>query len=98
MRIRSPISGVIGQCLLGAAALGLLALAPPAEGRMMILSLRGQTADEIARWAVDGHVVLVATGSHSLTVEGSRAQLVIAALRHGGVVLAARTGACGDRA
>ena len=94
-RIRFP-SGVIGQCLLGAVALGFLAFAPPARGRMTIVSLSGQSADEIARWAVVSGAVMVAAGSHSLTVEGSRATLMLRALSHGGVLLAARPGACGE--
>ncbi|MBO9623665.1 MAG: hypothetical protein J7500_13235 [Sphingomonas sp.] len=63
---------------------------------MTIVSLSGQSADEIAGWAVESGAVMVAIGPHSLTVEGSRAVLVAGALRHGGLVLAARPGACGE--
>lgn len=63
---------------------------------MTIVSLSGQSADEIARWAVESGATMVATGSHSLTVEGSRAALMLRALGHGGLLLAARPGACGE--
>jgi hypothetical protein len=91
-----PAVGAIGQLLFGTAALGLLAFAPPAQGRMTIVSLSGQSADEIARWAIDGGAVLVATGTDSLTVEGARAALMPRALANGGILLAARADACGE--
>jgi len=87
---------MIGQCLLGAAALGIVAFAPPAKGRMTIISLTGQSGSQIAGWALAGDVSLIAVRGHSLTLEASREQLLALALSHGALVLAARPGLCGD--
>jgi hypothetical protein len=92
---RFPFPTVLPQLLLGAGALALMAFAPPASGKMTIVSLAGQSGDEIARWSLDGQRALVRAGPHSLTVEGSRAGLVLEALRHGAMVVAARPALCG---
>lgn len=83
------------QALLGAGAMMLMAFAPPEEGQMTIVSLTGESGDQIARWGLEADVALVGTEAHSLTVVGRRAGLFWQALRHGALVVAARPQLCG---
>lgn len=98
MHIQPLPTALIGQCLLGTGALALIAFAPPAKGRMTIVSLTGQSGGEIAGWATGGDVRIVAAEGHSLTLEGSRGALIGTALSHGALLVAARPGLCGDGA
>ena len=80
------VAGQIGAVVLG---LGVLALAPPAEGRMLLVPLAGHSGGMIAAAARQG-ARLVATGPlpASIVVEGDRARLA-APMRAAGVLLLA---------
>ena len=93
--IRLFLPPFLPQALLGTAALVLMAFAPPAQGKMTIVSLVGQSSDEIADWSLAPDMAMVRTGRHSLTITGRRAGLVLWALRHGALVVAARPQLCG---
>jgi hypothetical protein len=87
----TPLSApalVLGQLALAAGAFAAVLLAPPAKGRMTIVSLAGESGDRIAAWAARAPIGIVAIGRHSLTVEGSRGDIAALALRHAGLVLA----------
>lgn len=95
MAARNPLFTLVAQASLGAGALLAMAFAPPTTGQMTIVSLRGQSGDQIAAWGIGDDLALVASGQHSLTVNGNRAGLVLHALRHGALVIAARPALCG---
>lgn len=96
MPTRASFLPPVLQATAGASALALLAWAPPSQGRMTIVSLTGQSADQLAAWSLDGGLSVVAVGDHSLTVEGARAALIWRAAQHGAVVLAARSAECAE--
>ena len=87
---------LVMQTAIGVAAVLGVAMTPPARGRMMIVSLGGQTAGEIAAWAVRGDVRMIAGGplNSTLIVEASTRDLLGQALRHGGILVAAPTAGC----
>ena len=89
-----PVAGHCGLLLVGLIA---LYIAPPAQGRMLLLPLTDRGRDNLAALAIKNGALLVATGpaSGSMLVEGRRDQLMTPLLRRGILVMAARTGGCG---
>lgn len=87
---------IVAQATIGLFALAALALTPPVQGRMMIVSLNGQSSGEIAAWAVRDEVRIVGTGPlpGSLIVQADAGALAGKALRHGNIVLAAPVAGC----
>lgn len=92
-----PYRLIAAQGAIGAFALAALALTPPAQGRMMIVSLNGQSPGEIAAWAVRDEVRIVGSGPlpGSLIVQADAGGLARRAMRHGDLVLAAPAAGCG---
>lgn len=97
LRAFRPYRLIAAQAAIGAVALAALALTPPAQGRMMIVSLNGQSPGEIAAWAVRDEVRIVGGGPlpGSLIVQANAGALAGTALRHGVVVMAAPAAGCG---
>lgn len=83
----------IALCLPGIALLGL---APPAEGRMLVVPADGD-AGRVLAWAVAGGALGVGPGPlpGSLTVSGRRDRLAPLAWRHRALLLAASLPGCG---
>ncbi|MDV3457329.1 hypothetical protein RZN05_10075 [Sphingomonas sp. HF-S4] len=80
------------------AALAAVALAPPAQGRMLLVPLAGQDADSVAVWATQAGARIVGRGPlGSLAVDGLRGDLLGPALRNATLVVAAPPAACGGR-
>jgi hypothetical protein len=98
-RIR-PSIWITAQALIAVAAVPFLALVPPAQGKMMIVSLSGQSAGEIAAWASREELAIIGQGSiaGSLVVRTEGGTLADKALRHGGIVVAAPATGCGATA
>lgn len=94
--LRSRLGGVIllVQLLLVAGA-GLLIIAPPASGAMMLVPLGPQAANALPLLALVGDVRLLARGPlpGSLLVYGSRRARAL--LRHGIVTFASPPALCG---
>lgn len=92
-----PYRLIAAQAAIGVFALAALALTPPAHGRMMIVSLHGQSSGQIAAWAVRDEVQMVGSGPFpgSLIVQADAGALAGKALRHGDIVLAAPAAGCG---
>ena len=92
----SPL--VLAQGLIGAAAVGAITVAPPAEGRMTIVSLTGQSPGQIANWAIDADARIADAGptAHSLVVTGRRDRLMAIALRNGSILLSSSSRSCGQ--
>jgi len=84
------------QLLIAALVLLVIALAPPAQGAILLVSLRGETAGEIARWAVANDARLLQRGPwpNSLVVIGSRAALLSAAVEHRGLMISGLAVGC----
>lgn len=83
------------QFAIGASSLGLLALAPPATGEMLLLPMR--SGAPVARLARDGDAMLLARGpADGLVVRGERAALFWPLLRQGVLTLAAPRSLCGE--
>lgn len=80
-------------------SVAVIAFAPPAKGAILIVSLSGQSASEMAQWAMDGRARLVGAGPlpHSLVVSGERAELGMLALRQRAVLLASVSAGCGGK-
>lgn len=79
-------------------ALAAVALAPPAQGAMLLVPLAGQDADSLATWATRAGTTIIGRGPlpGSLAVEGSRYALFTLALRHATLIVAAPPTACGS--
>lgn len=87
------------QAAIGASGLTALAVAPPAHGKILILSLTGETVADTARWATAAGAKVVGTSTGgSLLVEGRSSALSSEAMRHGSVLIAGRNIECGARA
>lgn len=88
------------QLVLTACAIPALALAPPVEGRILLLPLTPGSADRLAARAIATGARLVSVGptAGSLIVAGPRARLVPAMLAAGVLPLAADALACGTPA
>lgn len=85
------------QCAIGLTGLSALTLAPPAEGKMLVVSLGGESPGQIAGWAAASGMRIVGTGPMgSLVVEGRSADLAARALRHGSILIAGPALECGS--
>lgn len=93
LRKNWPVSLQAGLAL---AAIFLLALMPPAQGNILIVSLAGQGRGAIAHWAIDHDARLVGAGPlpNSLVVAGTRGLLVQAAIDHGALLLSGAWTGC----
>ncbi|MDP5281258.1 hypothetical protein Q9Q95_20200 [Sphingomonas sp. DG1-23] len=80
-------------------ALAAVALAPPAEGEMLLVPLAGQSADSAAVWATRAGARIVGRGPlpGSLAVRGRTPSLIGAAMRHATLIIAAPPTACGTK-
>jgi hypothetical protein len=89
---------VIAQVALVAATLLVLALLPPAQGKMILVPLRAGAEPAMLVAAIGTGAVLVGTGPlpHSFVVDGNRAALAPAMLAQGVLVFAAPPTACGE--
>jgi hypothetical protein len=85
------------QCLFVGAAGGVLMLAPPAQGAMLIVPPFGNPAAAIDA-AVRADAVLIARGPlpGSVVVRGDRDAMLAGVLAAGAVIIAARPAGCGD--
>lgn len=85
------------QLICAAAALAVIALAPAAQGRMLLVPLTGQDADSLAVWATQAGARIVGRGPlGSLAVEGTRGDLLGPALRNATLVVTAPPATCGS--
>jgi hypothetical protein len=93
------LSGLPIQLAAAGTALSAIALAPPAEGQMLLVPLAGQDADSVAVWATAAGARIVGHGPlpGSLAVEARSGALVGPALRHATMITAAPPTACGAR-
>jgi len=93
------ISAFTLQIVVAVAALAVIALAPPAQGRMLLVPLAGQGIDSLAVWATQAGARIVGRGPlpGSLAVEGIRSDLLGVALHNATLVVAAPAAACGRR-
>jgi hypothetical protein len=88
---------IAAQCTIGLVALSALSLSPPAEGKMLIVSLGGESPSQIAGWAAASGARIVGTGPMgSLVVEGRSADLSAKALRRGSILVAGPALECGS--
>jgi hypothetical protein len=94
---RSRASVLLIQLLAIAGAVGAMAAAPPAHGRMMLVPLSAQAARGMVAMAVDGGAALIGPGPlpGSLVIEGQRAALFQALIKHGVALVAAPATGCG---
>jgi hypothetical protein len=88
---------VIAQALIGAGALAAFTLTPPAEGRMLLVSLSGETDAAVTGWAIDHGLQIIDRGpvAGSLVVAGRSREIMGAALTHGKILTAAPAAGCG---
>jgi hypothetical protein len=87
------------QGLLVVVVLGVVALMPPRTGAILIVSMNGQSENEIARWAIAHDARLISRGpfAHSLVVSGDRAALFDASLGERAVLLSGPAAGCGEQ-
>jgi hypothetical protein len=76
----------------------MAALAPPADGVMVILPAIPGDPAATYRWAFSAGALLIAPGPYpgSIVVKGSRTALVLPALSHGALLITARFTGCGS--
>jgi len=86
------------QLLAIAGAVGTMAAAPPAYGRMMLVPISPGAARGMVAMAIDRGAALVGPGPWpgSLVIEGRRAALSPALLRYGIALVAAPATGCGQ--
>ncbi|SNS56202.1 hypothetical protein SAMN06295912_10941 [Sphingomonas laterariae] len=94
--VRQPILAM--QLAIAAAALAIIALAPPARGPMLLVPVTPAAATELAALAVASGSRLIAQGPlpGSLIVDGDA--LAGALIGHGILTLAAPRSGCGEKA
>lgn len=88
---------VVAQALIGVAALAAFTAAPPVEGKMLLVSLSGETEAEITGWTIDHGLRIVGRGpiAGSLVVAGRSREIMGAAFTHGKILTAAPAAGCG---
>jgi hypothetical protein len=93
---RKAASGVWFQASLVAVA-GLIGLAPPSEGAMLIAPIGPRADAESMRWATQAGARLIGRGPYAgaYFIWGERARLTAPALRHGSLLLTAAFFGCG---
>lgn len=91
----SPI--VAAQLTLAVAALLLVAFAPPAQGRMLLVPLNGKSITEPMIWGLHATPLKPGPLQGSWVVEGERASLAGLLSSKGIIVLAAPAAVCGSR-
>lgn len=86
-----------GQLLLAFGAFATIALAPPARGAMLLVSLTDMTHGELIDAAIarDARIGAAGFGDHSLVVVGERARLA-GLIGRGVLVLGAPSPLCGQ--
>ncbi|WP_336969974.1 hypothetical protein [Sphingobium aromaticiconvertens] len=86
------------QIMLVLGGLALLALWPPASGRMLLVPLTATAQQSLVVAAVEGGARLIARGPvrRSMIVSGQRGQLMASLARHGIVAMVAPSGGCGS--
>jgi hypothetical protein len=86
------------QGVLACGALAVTALAPPAEGVMLVLPVASGPLAPTLNWitANGGRIAGLAVGGRAIMVVGRRAELAGPALRSGALLLAAPSQLCGD--
>lgn len=91
---------IVAQCAIALVGLVVLALTPPATGRMLIVPLLGGNGGSAVRLAIDHGASLVAAGpfSGSVVIMGDRARLEPAAWSAGMMMVAAPPSGCGRSA
>lgn len=84
------------QIALALGASGAAVAAPPAEGEILILSVTGQSAGEIAGWALDGQTRLLGRGplATSLVIRGEGGRIAAIARAHGAVAVRGSAAMC----
>lgn len=94
---RSRASALLIQLLAIVGAVGTMAAAPPAHGRMMLVPLSAGAAHGMVAMAVDRGAALIGPGSlpGSLVIEGQRAALFQVLIQHGVALVAAPATGCG---
>ncbi|MDO6415650.1 hypothetical protein Q4F19_14765 [Sphingomonas sp. BIUV-7] len=95
---RPRASALLIQLLAIVSIVGVTAAAPPASGRMMLVPLSAEAAHGMVAMAIDRGASLVGSGPlpGSLVVDGDRAALLGALVRHGVALLAAPAAGCGQ--
>lgn len=93
-------SSLAGQLALFAGLIGTIALAPPADGPMLLVPLLPGSSASVAalNLALGGGATLLAAGPFpgSLIVRGDRARILAPLLAGGTLVLAAAPSLCGE--
>lgn len=94
-----PIALLALQIILVLSGLTLLALWPPASGRMLLVPVTAAARHGLVTAAVEQGARLVARGpiAGSMIVSGQRGQLMGALARHGIVAMVAPAGGCGTQ-
>lgn len=85
------------QGVLIVAAILFAALAPPREGKMLVVPLIPRSAGSTVNWVVgnDGRLAGHLFGGMAIVVVGKRERLLPAALRHGALLIGLPGGLCG---
>lgn len=80
--------GIFAQLSL-LAMVGVLAMVPPAQGRMLVIPLLPVSQETSAAWTVAAQARLIGAGPlpGALIVDGPRHALLPAALRHGALLI-----------
>ena len=91
----SPV--VVGQAAIAVAALLVLAFAPPAYGRMLVVPIDGQQVDHQLIRSAHATPLLQGPLPGSWIVEGQRALLARSFSSKGIIILAAPQAICADR-
>jgi hypothetical protein len=96
--LRPRAATLLIQLLAIVGSVGVMAAAPPMNGRMMLVPLSASAARGMVAIAIDRGATLVGPGPlpGSFVVDGQRAALLGAAVRHGVALLAAPVGGCGQ--
>lgn len=88
---------IVGQAAIAALAVGAIAFAPPAQGRILVAPLDGQPVDQQLIRRANATPLVPGPLPGSWIVEGQRAQLARSFSSQGIIILAAPQAVCADR-
>lgn len=95
MKSMSPV--IIGQAAIAAVALLVIAFAPPAYGRMLVVPIDGHPVDQRLIRSAQATPLFQGPLPGSWVVEGQRALLARSFSSQGIIILAAPQAICADR-